>query len=153
MQPSVQRTENQPSRILCSAYGVLVGERMRLYAGCGLVAVMVTGKNIHNAVVDIQVGQTRLIIPLPLSPSRYPLVQTTFFSLFLLLQKLLTMIPQSSSPSLHIPVLFTPAFSPRTTCSYIQLHVPHQQTVHLVSGFQGFFVFSEFPETSKPLNS
>jgi len=28
---------------------------------------------------------------------------------------------------------------------------PHQQTVHLVSGFQGFFVFSEFPETSKPV--
>jgi len=101
-------TESQPSRIPCSAYGVLVGERMRLYAGGGLVAVMMTGKNIHNAVVDIQVSQKRLILPLPLSPSRYP---TTFFSLSLSFTlAALTMIPQSSSSSFHIPVLFTPRF-------------------------------------------
>ena len=107
----VQRIESQPSKIACSTYGVLLGERMRLYTGGGLAAVMVTGENIRNAMVDIQVSQTRLILPLPLSPSRYPLVQTTFFSLSLsFTPAALTIIPQSSSSSLHIPFLSPPRF-------------------------------------------
>ena len=45
------------------------------------------------------------------------------FSLFLsLTSAALSMIPQSSSSSLYIPVLFTPAFSLRTPYSSIQLH-------------------------------
>jgi len=51
-------------------------------------------------------------------------------------------VSQSQNIFDNLPALAAPAPS--------ELRDEHQQTVHLVSGFQGFFVFSEFPETSKP---